>query len=435
MHAIRKSKLDDNAALMARRTQALPHGVAQAHPLFVAKAKNAELWDVEGKRYIDFVAGIAVVNTGHCHPCVVEAVAKQLANFTHTCFQVVAYEDYLELAERLNRLAPGTEPKKTFFMSTGAEAVENAIKIARAYTGRTGIIAFDGGFHGRTMMALALTGKVDPYKAGFGPFPAEVFHAPYPCDLHGVTAADSLAGIERIFKNEIEAKRVAAIIIEPVQGEGGYYPAPPEFLRTLRELCDRHGILLIADEIQTGIGRTGKMFATEHCGVVPDITTLAKGLGGGFPISAIVGRAEVMDGASPGGLGGTYAGSPIGCAAALAVLDVIEEERLLARSTAIGEKIQAYFRLLAQSVPAICDVRGLGAMVAVEFGQDGDPHHPAPEIAKALTAEAFKRGLLLLSCGTYGNVIRVMAPLTIQDEVLDEGLKIFSEATKVVTTS
>lgn len=326
-----------NEEMMLRRAAAVPRGVSQAHPLFVRRASNAEIWDVEGRRFIDFCGGIAVVNTGHCHPKVVEAVAAQLGSYTHTCFQVVAYDNYVALAERLNALAPGATPKKTFFMSTGAEAVENAVKIARASTGRSGIIAFAGGFHGRTMMALALTGKVDPYKAGFGPYPGEVFHAPYPCALHGTSVDDAMRGIEALLKSDIEPQRVAATIVEPVQGEGGYYPAPPEFMRRLRQLCDRHGIVLIADEIQTGIGRTGKMFAVEHSGVVPDIITLAKGLGGGFPISAILGRADLMDVASAGGLGGTYAGSPVACAAALAVLDVIEQEHLLERSIRLGE--------------------------------------------------------------------------------------------------
>ncbi|MCB1911862.1 MAG: aminotransferase class III-fold pyridoxal phosphate-dependent enzyme, partial [Rhodocyclaceae bacterium] len=315
-----------NADFMARRAAALPRGVGQAHPVFASKAQNAELWDVEGRRYIDFVAGIAVVNTGHCHPKVVAAAQAQIPLFSHTCFQVVAYDGYLRLAERLNALAPGNAPKKTFFLSTGAEAVENAIKIARAATGRPGVIAFQGGFHGRTLLALGLTGKIEPYKVGVGPFPAEIYHAPFPCELHGVSVDDAIRGVELLFKSDIEARRVAAFIVEPVQGEGGYYPAPPEFLQRLRALADQHGILLIADEIQTGVARTGKMFAVEHSGVVPDLITMAKGLGGGFPIAAVVGRADIMDALNPGGLGSTYAGAPMACAAALAVLDVVESE-------------------------------------------------------------------------------------------------------------
>ncbi len=418
----------NNTDMMARRANALPRGVGQAHGLFAARAKNAEVWDVEGRRYIDFVAGIAVVNTGHCHPKVVEAVQQQIPLFSHTCFQVVAYDPYVQLAERLNALAPGDAPKKTMLMNTGAEAVENSIKIARAFTGRPGVIAFNGGFHGRTLLALGLTGKIDPYKLGVGPFPGEIFHAPYPCDLHGVSVDDAIHGIEMLFKASIEPKRVAAFIVEPVQGEGGYYPAPAAFLQRLRALADQHGILLIADEVQTGVARTGRMFAMEHSGVVPDITTMAKGLGGGFPIAAVVGRADIMDALNPGGLGSTYAGSPLGCAAALAVLDVVEEEGLCARSTEIGERMQARLRALAAEQRCIGEVRGLGAMVAIELFQDGDTHKPAPELTKAVIAEARQRGLLLLSCGTYGNVLRLMVPLTIEHAVLDEGLDILAAA-------
>ncbi len=418
----------NNTDMMARRANALPRGVGQAHGLFAARAKNAEVWDVEGRRYIDFVAGIAVVNTGHCHPKVVEAVQQQIPLFSHTCFQVVAYDPYVQLAERLNALAPGDAPKKTMLMNTGAEAVENSIKIARAFTGRPGVIAFNGGFHGRTLLALGLTGKIDPYKLGVGPFPGEIFHAPYPCDLHGVSVDDAIHGIEMLFKASIEPKRVAAFIVEPVQGEGGYYPAPAAFLQRLRALADQHGILLIADEVQTGVARTGHMFAMEHSGVVPDITTMAKGLGGGFPIAAVVGRADIMDALNPGGLGSTYAGSPLGCAAALAVLDVVEEEGLCARSTEIGERMQARLRALAAEQRCIGEVRGLGAMVAIELFQEGDTHKPAPELTKAVIAEARQRGLLLLSCGTYGNVLRLMVPLTIEHAVLDEGLDILAAA-------
>lgn len=416
--------IQNNAELMARKVATIARGIGNAHPVFAAKALNSEIWDVEGKRYIDFCAGIAVVNTGHCHPKVIEAVAKQLPLFTHTCFQVVAYESYVELAERVCKMAPGNHLKKAFFMSTGAEAVENAIKLARAYTGRSAIIAFNGAFHGRTMYSLALTGKVDPYKTGFGPFPGEIYHAQFPSGINGVSVDDSIASIEKLFKNDVEPARVAAIFIEPVQGEGGYIPAQPEFLRRLRALCDKHGILLVADEIQTGIARTGKLFAMEHSGVVADLTTLAKGLGGGMPISAVVGRADVMDHCSPGGFGSTYAGNPLACAAALAVLDVVEEERLCVRSMAIGERLHSFFKTLAKKHACIGDVRGLGAMTAVEFFHDGDLARPAPEIANALKAEALKRGLLLLTCGNNGNVLRVMTPLTIPFDVLDEGLAI-----------
>ena len=421
----------NNADLMARRSAALPRGVGQGHPVFAERAENAEIWDVEGKRWIDFCAGIAVVNTGHCHPRVIAAAHAQLDKFTHTCFQVVAYESYVELAEKLNRLAPGSTPKKTFFMNTGAEAVENAIKVARAYTGRSGIIAFNGAFHGRTMYTMALTGKVDPYKIGFGPFPGEIYHAPYPNALHGVTVDDAIAGLESIFKNDIEARRVAAIFAEPVQGEGGYLPAPPEFFQRLRALCDKYGILLVADEIQTGAARCGKMFAIEHAGIEPDIITMAKGLGGGLPISAVIGKAEIMDAAAPGGLGSTYAGNPVAVAGALAVLDVIEEEQLCARAEQIGQHMRQRLQTLASRFDCIAEIRGLGAMTAVEFCKNGDHGKPAPEIANALKAEAARRGLLLLNCGTYGNVLRIMVPLTISYAVLDEGLDILFAALEV----
>ena len=417
-----------NADLMARRAAALPRGVGQAHPVFAERARNAEVWDVEGRRWIDFCAGIAVVNTGHCHPRVVAAARAQLDRFTHTCFQVVAYESYIELAERLSRLAPGTTPKKTFFMNTGAEAIENAVKIARAATGRSAIIAFNGAFHGRTMFALALTGKVDPYKAGMGPFPAEVFHAPWPSALHGVSVDDAIAGIEALFKNDVEASRVAAIFAEPVQGEGGYLPAPPEFFGRLRALCDQHGILLVADEIQTGAGRCGKMFAHEHFGIEADIITMAKGLAGGLTLSAVIGKAKVMDAVAPGGLGSTYAGHPLAVAGALAVLDVIEQERLCERSLAIGKAMRARLAGMRERFPCIAEVRGLGAMTAVELCRDGDPGRPSAETANAVKAEAARRGLLLLTCGSHGNVLRLMVPLTIEDALLDEGMDLLEAA-------
>jgi 4-aminobutyrate aminotransferase/4-aminobutyrate aminotransferase/(S)-3-amino-2-methylpropionate transaminase len=424
-----------NASAMARRSAAMPRGVGQAHPVFAARALNAEIWDIEGRRYIDFVGGIAVVNTGHCHPKVVAAARRQLDDFTHTCFQVVAYDSYVRLCERLNELAPCAGAKKSMLVSSGAEAVENAIKIARAYTGRPGIIAFNGGFHGRTLMTLGLTGKVDPYKLGVGPFPNEIYHAAYPNALYGISVDDALHSIELLFKHDIEARRVAAFIVEPVQGEGGYYPAPTAFLQGLRALADQHGILLIADEVQTGAARTGKMFGIEHSGVQPDIITMAKGLGGGFPISAVVGRAEVMDALGPGGLGGTYAGSPVACEAALAVLDVIEEEGLCERASRLGEHMQARLREAAQRVPQIVEVRGLGAMVAVELCHGGDIHRPAADLTKAVIAEALQRGLLLLSCGNYGNVLRLMIPLTIEDNVLNEGLDILIAALEAASAS
>lgn len=421
-----------NAALMARRQAAIARGVGQSHEVFIARAENAEIWDVEGKRYIDFAGGIAVLNTGHRHPAIIEAVKAQLDLYTHTCFQVLAYEPYVELAERINALAPGDFAKKTMFMTTGAEAIENAIKIARAYTGRSAVVAFTGSFHGRTLLTLGLTGKVAPYKTGFGPFPAEIFHARFPDALHGVSVDEAIASVESIFKNDVEASRVAAIIVEPVQGEGGFNVAPPEFLRRLRALCDQHGILLIADEIQTGAGRTGTWFAVEQSGVAPDLITMAKSMAGGFPISAVVGRAAVMDAPAPGGLGGTYAGSPMSCAAALAVLDVFEKEKLLQRSRQLGARLSASLQSMAAKNRCIVDVRGLGAMVAIELCQDGDLKRPAADLTKRLTAEATRRGLILLSCGTYGNVIRILVPLTASDAIVDEGLAIMDASLTAV---
>jgi 4-aminobutyrate aminotransferase/(S)-3-amino-2-methylpropionate transaminase len=413
-----------NAALMARRQAAVPRGVGQSHEVFIARGDNAEVWDVEGKRYIDFAGGIAVLNTGHCNPAVIAAVKAQLDLYTHTCFQVLAYEPYVELAERINALAPGDFAKKTLFLSTGSEAVENAVKIARAYTKRSAVVAFTSGYHGRTLLTLGLTGKVAPYKTGFGPFPAEIFHAQFPNALHGVSIDESIASVESIFKNDVEASRVAAILVEPVQGEGGFNVAPPEFLQRLRALCDLHGILLIADEIQTGAGRTGTWFAVEQSGMAPDLITMAKSMAGGFPISAVVGRAEVMDAPAPGGLGGTYAGSPLACAAALAVLDVFEKEKLLERSKQLGARITASLKTMAAKNRCIVDVRGLGAMVAIELCKDGDLRQPDADMTKRLCAEATKRGLILLSCGTYGNVIRILVPLTASDAIVDEGLAI-----------
>ena len=416
-----------NAALMARRQAAVPRGVGHAYPIFAARAENAEVYDVEGRRYIDFAGGIAVQNTGHRHPAVIAAVKEQLDRFTHTAFQVLPYEPYIELAERLNAMAPGDFAKKTIFLTTGAEAVENAIKIARAHTGRPGVIAFGGGYHGRTLLTLGLTGKVAPYKTGFGPFPADVFHAVFPDPARGVTVDDSMASIAAIFRNDIEAARVAAIILEPVQGEGGFNVAPPQLLQRLRELCDTHGIVLIADEIQSGAGRTGTWFAMEQMGVAADLTTVAKSLAGGFPLSAVIGRAEIMDAPAPGGLGGTYAGSPVGCAAALAVLDVFEKENILQRAREVGERLTSALKTLAQRHPTMTALRGLGAMVAFELCQGGDVHKPDADLAKRIAAEAGRRGLILLTCGTWGNVVRILVPLTASDVLLDEGLGILGD--------
>ncbi|CAJ9941381.1 4-aminobutyrate aminotransferase [Burkholderia pseudomallei] len=413
----------NNADLHARKNAATPRGVGVMCDFYAARAENAELWDVEGRRFIDFAAGIAVLNTGHRHPRIVKAIADQLGQFTHTAYQIVPYASYVELAEKINARAPIAQPKKTAFFTTGAEAVENAVKIARAYTGRPGVIAFAGGFHGRTMMGMALTGKVAPYKIGFGPFPGDVFHAPYPNALHGVTSADSIAAVETLFKADIDPKRVAAIIFEPVQGEGGFNPAPAEFVRALRKLCDAHGILLIADEVQTGFARTGKLFAMEHYDASADLMTIAKSLAGGMPLSGVVGRADVMDAAAPGGLGGTYAGNPLAVAAAHAVLDVIDEEKLAERATVLGDKLKAKLAALRAELPQIVDVRGPGAMVAAEFV---DPHTRASDAAftKRVQTLALERGLLLLICGVDANVIRFLFPLTIEDAVFDEALGI-----------
>ncbi|MFC5356191.1 4-aminobutyrate--2-oxoglutarate transaminase [Azospirillum himalayense] len=419
-----------NQSFQDRRNAAVPRGLANAMPVYVDRAENAELWDVEGNRFIDFAGGIAVLNTGHRHPKIIEAVKAQLDRFTHTCAMVTPYESFVTLAERLNALVPGSTPKKTAFFTTGAEAVENAVKIARAHTGRPGVIAFSGAFHGRTLLAMALTGKVVPYKVGFGPFPAEVYHAPFPNAYRGVSVQDSLKALEQLFKSDVDATRVAAIIVEPVQGEGGFNIAPPEFLQALRKVCDDNGILLIIDEIQTGFARTGKMFAIEHSGVEPDLMTMAKSLAGGFPLSAVTGKAAIMDAPIPGGIGGTYAGSPLATTAALAVLDVIEEEKLIQRSNDLGERIAGRFRTMAQrnTLSVIGDVRNLGGMIAMELVKDRGTKEPAPELTKALVAKAAEKGLVLLSCGTYGNVIRILVPLTASDALVDEGLDIIERS-------
>lgn len=411
-----------NKELQAVRDAATPRGVGIQTGVFADKALNAELWDVEGRRYIDLAAGIAVCNTGHNHPEVIDAVKAQLERFSHTCFQVAPYDVYVELAARINQIAPGDTPKKTIFLTTGAEAVENSVKIARKYTGRDAVISFSGGFHGRTMMALALTGKVVPYKAGFGPFPAEVFHVPFPIDYHGISIDDSLTALDKLFKSDIESTRVAAIMIEPVQGEGGFYPAPDGFLQKIRDICDTHGMVMIADEIQTGFGRTGKMFAVEHAGIEPDLMTLAKGLAGGFPLAGVVGKAEIMDAVDPGGLGGTFGGSPIGCAAGLAVLDVIVKEDLCNKATAIGEQVRHWAEQLQAETSCVGDIRTTGAMCAIELVENGDANSPLPEMAKAVAVEAVKQGVILLTCGVRGNVIRFLPPLTIAESLLAEAL-------------
>jgi 4-aminobutyrate aminotransferase len=414
-----------NAEWHARRLAATPRGVAVMGDFFIDHAKNSEFWDIEGRRYIDFAGGIAVLNTGHVHPKVQAAIAAQLQRFTHSCYQVVPYAEYVSLAERINAIAPITGPKKTAFFSTGAEAVENAIKIARSYTKRSGVIAFGGAFHGRSMFAVALTGKVQPYKAGFGPFAPEIYHAPFPC--HCANLAEVKNAMEQLFKCDIEPSRVAAIIFEPVQGEGGFNPIQAEAVVWLRKLCDEHGILLIADEVQTGFARTGKMFAMEHYGVSPDLMTMAKSMAGGTTLSAVVGRADVMDAPNPGGLGGTYAGNPLAVAAAHAVLDVMVEENLCDRANVLGDRLKARLVQAKAKNPCMGDIRALGAMVACELI---NPSTGAPDadLTKRVQQAALKSGLLLLTCGVYGNVIRFLFPLTIQDAVFEEAMVILDAA-------
>lgn len=410
-----------NAEWHARRLAATPRGVAVYGDFFIDRAKNAEFWDIEGRRFIDFAGGIAVLNTGHVHPKVQAAIAAQLERFTHSCYQVVPYAEYVALAERINEIVPISGAKKTAFFSTGAEAVENAIKIARSYTKRSGVIAFGGAFHGRSLFAVALTGKVQPYKAGFGPFPAEIYHAPFPC--HCASLEETKHAIEQLFKCDIEPSRVAAIIFEPVQGEGGFNPIQKEAAQWLRKLCDEHGILMIADEVQTGFARTGKMFAMEHMGVSPDLVTMAKSMAGGTTLSAVSGRAEVMDAPHPGGLGGTYAGNPLAVAAAHAVLDVMAEEKLCERAVVLGDRLKARLLQAKGKSSSIGDVRGLGAMVACDF-VNASSGAPDADRAKAVQAAALKKGLLLLTCGVYGNTVRFLFPLTIEDAVFEEAMGI-----------
>ncbi|OJH44342.1 4-aminobutyrate--2-oxoglutarate transaminase [Paracoccus sp. SM22M-07] len=420
-----------NAEISKRRDAAISNGVGMQTQVYVERALGSEVWDIEGNRYIDFAAGIAVVNTGHCHPRIIEAVTKQAQAFTHTCHQVLPYENYIHLAERLNDKVPGDFAKKTVFVTTGAEAVENAIKVARAATGRPAVIAFGGAFHGRTFMGMSLTGKVAPYKKNFGAMMPDVYHVPFPIELHGTSVEETMGSLHKLFKADLDPDRVAAIIIEPVQGEGGFYPAPAQLMRDLRQLCDDHGIIMIADEIQTGFARTGRMFAMENYDVVPDITTMAKGLAGGLPLAALTGRAEIMDAAQPGGLGGTYGGNPLGIAASHAVLDVIEDEDLCNRANALGSRLKQRLESIRARVPEMVDVRGPGFMVAAEFNMP-DGKTPNPDMTNAIRAEALRRGLVLLTCGVYGNVIRFLAPLTIPDDIFAEALDILEASIDAV---
>ena len=427
-------------ALLARRAVAVPRGVPAVTPIAIAHAEGAVVTDVDGNRLIDFGGGIGVVNTGHRHPAVVDAVRAQLDRFSHVCFPVSTYEPYVALAERLNRITPGTHDKRTFMVNSGAEAVENAVKVARAFTGRPAVVCFEHGFHGRTNLALALTSKVVPYKQGFGPFAPEVYRIPYPycyrCEradgrtggrAEGCCMADG-SYFERLFAATVDPGSVAAIVIELELGEGGFVPAPPDYVAALAAFARKHGILLVADEIQTGFGRTGTMFACEHYDLVPDVITTAKSLAGGLPLAAVTGRADVMEAAQPGGLGGTYGGNPLACAAALAVLDVMERERIPERARAAGARVATQFRSWAERHPCIGDVRGLGAMIGMELVTDRTSRAPDKALTGRLLAAALQRGLILLSAGTYGNVVRVLAPLTTEDSVLDEGLAVMGDA-------
>lgn len=419
-----------NNELHQRRLAATPRGVGVMCNFFAQTAENSTITDVEGKQYIDFAAGIAVLNTGHRHPRLVQAIEQQLHSFTHTAYQIVPYESYVSLAERINKVAPIFGPKKTTFFTTGAEAVENAVKIARAHTGRPGVIAFSGGFHGRTYMTMALTGKVAPYKIGFGPFPGSIYHVPYPSQLNGTSTDDAVKAIERLFKSDIEATQVAAIIFEPVQGEGGFNVAPPEFVAAIRQICNTHGIVMIADEVQSGFARTGKMFAMDHYAHQADLMTMAKSLAGGMPLSGVVGRAEIMDAPAPGGLGGTYAGNPLAVASAHAVLDVIAEEKLCQRADTLGERLTKTLLDIKESCPALAEIRGLGSMIAAEF-YDPSTGEPSAAIAQQIQQRALEQGLLLLTCGQNGNVIRFLYPLTIPDAQFDHALNIIKNATQL----
>ena len=418
-----------NSEWQERKNNAVALAQGNIAPVFVERALGSEIWDVEAKRYIDFGTGIAVCSAGHCHPKITAAVIEQVQNFSHTCVMVTPYDSSVRLAEKLNQLAPGPSKKKSIFVTTGAEAVENTIKIARAYTGRRGVIAFNGGFHGRTMLAMGLTGKITPYKNLFGPFPAEIYHAPFPIEYHGVTVDDSLKALDNLFKVDIAPSDVAAIIVEPIQGEGGFYAAPVEFLQALRSLCDEHGIVLVADEIQTGFARTGKMFCSEYAGIEPDLITIAKGMANGYPIAAVVGKAEIMDAPLAGGLGGTYAGSPLGCVAALAMIEVIEEEALVDSANRVRDTFQTRLEVLQAKYPkTIGQLRtSHGAMMAMELVQNGDAEQPDADLTKSILGLAYEKGLVLLACGSRGNVIRYLPALNISDELINEGMDIIAD--------
>ena len=418
--------------LLARAAEAVAQPLQVYLPIFVAEARNATITDVDDNTFVDFAGGVGVCNVGHCHPRVVEAIQEQAGKFVHTDFTVVPYSVYIELAERIEALVPLTGPTRAAFFNSGAEAVENAVKIARLATGRPAVIAFEAGFHGRTMLAMTMTSKVHPYKTGMGPYAAEVYRAPFPNAYRGPSAADALEGIERMFVTHIDPSQVAAIVFEPQLGEGGFVPAPPEFVAGLRMICDREGILLIADEVQTGFGRTGRMFAMEHYGVEADLMIIAKSIAAGLPLSGVVGKAEFMDAPHQGAIGGTYVGNPLALAAGLAVLDVFAEEDLVARANVVGDTIRSCLEGWKRRWPQIGDVRGLGAMLAIELVHDPGTKEPAPELAVAVIEAALERGLILLKAGMSGNCIRVLCPLTIEDAVLDEALAAWEDALAAV---
>jgi 4-aminobutyrate aminotransferase/(S)-3-amino-2-methylpropionate transaminase len=422
------SALTENQRLLALREHHIPRGIITAHPIVAARAEGAQLWDVDGKRYLDFVGGIGVLNVGHNHPRVVEAVRRQVGDISHASFQVVAYENYIEVAARLNKMIGGDEHYKSVLFTSGAEAVENAIKIARGHTNRTAVISFRGGFHGRTLLGVTLTGMSQPYKQNFGPFPAEIYHATYPNAYRGVSSDDALAELDELFATDVAPDRVAAILIEPVQGDGGFIAAPTEFLKALRERCTQHGIVLILDEIQAGFGRTGTLFGYQHAGIQPDLVTVAKSLAGGMPLSAVVGRAHIMDAPTPGGLGGTYGGNAVACAAALAVMDLFEEQDLLSQGEALATQLREGLLALQKRYPRIGDVRGLGFMLAIEMVADDSQHSPDAALAQKVIDEARNAGLLVIKCGVYRNVVRFLAPLVTTKEQVAEALQMLDTA-------
>jgi 4-aminobutyrate aminotransferase/(S)-3-amino-2-methylpropionate transaminase len=422
------SALTENQRLLALRDQHVPRGIATAHPVVAARAEGAQLWDVDGKRYLDFVGGIGVLNVGHNHPRVVEAVRRQVGQISHASFQVVAYENYIQVAARLNALVGGDQHYKTVLFTSGAEAVDNAIKIARGYTHRTGVISFRGGFHGRTLLGVTLTGMSQPYKQNFGPFPAEIYHATYPNEYRGISSEAALADLDELFATDVAPDRVAAIIIEPVQGDGGFLAAPRAFLQGLRERCDQHGIVLIVDEIQAGFGRTGTMFGYQHAGIQPDLVTVAKSLAGGMPLSGVVGRAEIMDAPTPGGLGGTYGGNAVACAAALAVLDLFDSEDLLAQGEQRAAQLREGLLALQRRYPRIGDVRGLGFMQAIEMIADDGRNSPDAALTQKVIDEARQAGLLVIKCGVHRNVVRFLAPLVTTAEQVAQALEMLDTA-------